>query len=173
MIRRRIGQFLQALFGRIQPEDRLYVREWLPEAELDQLFWGMSAQDQYHAIHTAYTAQRLFEEAARGDRRLLIRCALLHDVGRVDGALGIWGKTAAVLLHHFFPRWAAACAEAPEGGRLAALLYVYFHHPALGAAKLRQAGYEGEADIVARHHAAPRPDDPWELQLLRRADDLN
>ena len=58
-----------------------------------------------------------------------IIAALLHDVGRRKGDLDLFGKVAAVLLTHFFPRRSRAWAAA--GCRL---LFVYYEHPAIGAA---------------------------------------
>ena len=175
---RRIRQFLRAIFARLDGADHRYVARWLPEAELQQLFYTMALPDQCHALRTAHTAEKLLdemagEEKARVARRLLLRCALLHDVGRAKGTLGTVEKTAAVLLHRFFPRWAKARGKAPTDGRLSAMLHVYFHHPRIGAAHLWQLGYEAEAAVVARHHAPPAPEDPAELDLLRRADALN
>lgn len=174
----RVRQFFQAIFTRFDEADRRYVAWWLPEAELQQLFYGMALPDQVHALRTAYTAEKLLEEVTVEEkkcvaRRLLLRCALLHDVGRARGTLGTLGKTVAVLLHHFFPRWAKTRGEVPRGGTLSAMLYVYFHHPQIGAAWLQQFGYEAEAAIVARHHEPPAPGDSAELDLLRQADALN
>ena len=174
----RVRQFFQAIFAHFDEADRRYVAWWLPEAELQQLFYGMALPDQVHALRTAYTAEKLLEEVAVEEkkcvaRRLLLRCALLHDVGRARGTLGTLGKTAVVLLHHFFPRWAKTRGEFPRGGKLSAMLYVYFHHPQIGAAWLQQFGYEAEAAIVARHHEPPAPGDSAELDLLRQADALN
>lgn len=178
-MKRRIRQFFRAIFARVGPADRHYVRTWLPESELQQLFWEMAEPDQFHALHTAYTAEQILNDTAdaaktRVDRRLLIRAALLHDIGRARGTLGTLGKTAAVLLDYFFPQWARRRGDhPPEGGILSAKLYVYFHHPVLGAEKLRRVGYAREAAIILRHHALPAESDPVELILLRRADALN
>lgn len=174
----RIRQFFRAIFAHLDEADHCYVAKWLPEAELQRLFYAMALPDQYHALHTAYTAEQLMAHRATegkpgAAKRLLLRCALLHDVGRTRGTLGTMGKTAAVLLHGCFPRWAKTRGESPSGSRLSAMLYVYFHHPEIGAAALRRLGYEAEAAVVARHHAPPAAGESAELDLLRRADALN
>ena len=51
----RVWQFFQAIFARFDEADRRYVACWLPEAELQQLFYGMALPDQVHALRTAYT----------------------------------------------------------------------------------------------------------------------
>ena len=53
------------------------------------------------------------------------------------------------------------------------IMYVYYFHAAIGAAKLRAANLHAEAEIVAVHHDLPQANDPPELTLLRLADDMN
>ena len=104
----------------------------------------------------------------------MLRCALLHDVGRTRGDLGTAGKILTVFLHAVSPCWAAR-RGAVDGtpGSLQHKLYIYQHHAMLGAAKLHQLGLQREAAIVAAHHRPPTADDALELVLLRRADAMN
>ena len=53
------------------------------------------------------------------------------------------------------------------------MLAVYFHHPKIGAALLRDIGLSKEAAIIERHHEAEQAEDAIELRLLRLADEAN
>lgn len=164
----RILQFVRALTARVSVDDGKYISAHL-NAEEQKIFFAMSVADQVHSLRTAYTIERLVIEDKRGvDREFLIRCALLHDVGRRAGDLTVMGKVFAVLVTTFAPNFAERLEI--NGNRA---LYVYHHHAEIGGRKLQQIGLFKEAKIIAKHHAPPKPDDPLELKLLRLADNEN
>lgn len=165
---RRILQFIRAVTARVTVEDSKYISAHL-NAEEQKLFFAMSVVDQAHSLRTAYTIERLVIEDKRGvDKEFLIRCALLHDVGRKAGDLTITGKIFVVLITSLAPKFADRMEI--NGNRA---LYVYHHHAELGAQKIQRIGLFKEAKIIAKHHAPPKPDDPLELKLLRLADNEN
>lgn len=165
---RRILQFLRAITARVTVEDGKYISAHL-NAEEQKLFFAMSVADQAHSLRTAYKVERLIIEDKRGvDREFLIRCALLHDVGRQSGDLTIIGKIFVVLITSIAPKLAK---RLETNGNHA--LYIYHHHAKLGAQKIQQIGLFKEAKIIAKHHSPPNPDDPLELKLLRLADNEN
>ena len=171
----RVRQFLRALRAEISAGDRRYVSEYLSEAE-QELFYAMHEIDQYHALHVAHTAEQLAEDFPRAERRFLLRCALLHDVGRVKGDLDLWGKVFCVLMVGCFPNCSrnygkAQCVRLWD--KPAHALYVYYHHAEIGAEKLRQIGVAKEAALIERHHRMEMPGDSLELRLLREADKRN
>ncbi len=164
----RIKQFIRAVTARVTVEDGKYISAHL-SAEEQKIFFAMSIADQAHCLRTAYTIERLVIEDKQGvDKEFLIRCALLHDVGRRAGDLTIKGKIFVVLVTTFAPKFAERLEL--NGNRA---LYVYHHHAELGAQKVQRIGLFKEAKIIAKHHAPPKPDDPFELKLLRLADNEN
>lgn len=164
----RVKQFIRAVTARVTVDDGKYISAHL-NAEEQKLFFAMSVADQAHCLRTAYRVERLVIEDKRGvNREFLIRCALLHDVGRLAGDLTILGKIFVVLITSIAPKF----AERLEiNGNHA--LYVYHHHAELGAQKIQRIGLFKEAKIIAKHHAPPTPEDPPELKLLRVADNEN
>lgn len=165
---RRIKQFVQAVTARVTVDDGKYISTHL-NAEEQKLFFAMSIADQAHSLRTAYRVERLVIEDKRGvDREFLIRCALLHDVGRRNGDLTIAGKVFVVLITNIAPKFAN---RLEINGNHA--LYIYHHHAELGAQKIQRIGLFKEAKIIAKHHAPAKPDDPVELKLLRLADNEN
>lgn len=165
---KRVKQFFMALTAQISAEDGKYISAHLNSAE-QKLFFAMSKIDRFHSLRTAYTVERMIIEDKKDiDRKFLIRCALLHDVGRVKGDLGLAAKIFTVLVTNFFPDLAD---KLERGGNHA--IYIYRHHAQIGARKLQKIGLYREAKIIAQHHSPPKSADPKELKLLRLADEEN
>ena len=101
----RVRQFVRAVTQHMGEADHAFVRANLPAKALP-LFYAMHPADQVHARNVAYTARALAGERGLPEeqRAFLIRCALLHDVGRRRGDLDILGKVFAVLMMHYLPR---------------------------------------------------------------------
>ena len=178
-MKRRIHQFIRALCGRMGQEGHLFVRSYLSLAERD-LFYAMHAADQYHAFRVALTARELYTK--RGDMNsdeyiLLIRCALLHDIGRVKGEADVWGKVLAVLSYRFIPSVIPYFIQRKGSngisGRIGRALYIYADHPYIGADKLRVIGDIREAGVIQFHQKKPAPEDSLVLALLKIADARN
>ena len=173
----RVGQFLRAIRARISSEDLAFMEAHLPK-EARPLFLAMHPADQRHVLNVAHTALAIAEETgAEVDRELLLRCCLLHDVGRVKGTMDVWGKVWAVLAEKIMSAelWQMLeCTEAAHFWQKPGLaLHVYRCHPEIGAGKLRGLGFDQEAEIIRFHHSPPGGAEAEELKLLRRADALN
>lgn len=172
----RVKQVLAAVTARIYPEDEYLLSQQLNEVELT-LFRAMNLPDQRHALNVAYTAHKLSTDRTDVDTNLLMRCALLHDVGKVKGDVSTLDKILTVLAHKLCPAWSQRWGRQGRGSKVNNLrhaVYIYYNHAERSAAFLAAAGCEDElVSIVAKHHKAPADDDPPELKLLRQADDLN
>ena len=165
---KRVKQFYRAISAKLSADDNKYISTHLSPKE-QKLFFAMDVVDQYHALHVAYTLERFVIEDTQGvDREFLIRCALLHDIGRVKGDMSTLGKVFVVLVSAFLPKVADNLEL--KGNRW---LYIYRHHAEIGAKKLQDIGLYKEAKIIAKHHSTSSDDDPRELKLLRIADDKN
>lgn len=167
-ILKRARQFFRALTAEISIEDEKYLMEHLNKQEQD-LFFKMGLIDQFHSLKVAYTIERLIIDGKEGvDKNFLIRCALLHDIGKVDVKLSVWDKVFSVLVVTFVPFLADELEL--KGNRA---IYIYRNHAKLGGQKLQKMGLFQEAKIIALHHSPPRDNDPKELKLLRLADEEN
>ena len=87
-MRGRVRQFVRAVTERMDEGDRAFIRANLPAKALS-LFAAMHPADQVHVRNVAYTALALAKEhgLSAEQRAFLVRCALLHDVGRRRGDL--------------------------------------------------------------------------------------
>jgi putative nucleotidyltransferase with HDIG domain len=173
----RIKQVISALTACILPEDEAFVALHLNKEE-QNLFWNMNLPDQRHALNVAYAAGRMAQvRPGACNQEVAVKCALLHDVGKVSGDVSTADKIIAVLAHHVCPTWVERWGQFGRGSRLENLrhaFFIYFHHAERSAALLTDI-HTGKlmVTIVRNHHKVPAEDDPPELAVLRAADRLH
>ena len=172
----RIKQVATALTAVIIPEDKVFVSRYLNASE-QQLFWGMNVPDQRHALNVTQTALQLAKLQQLIDINLLVKCALLHDVGKIKGDVSTVDKIITVMGHNLAPRWAKQWGRLGRGSKLDNMrhaFFIYFNHGERSAAMLKKIGVAPQiVEIVAKHHKAPADHDPLELVILRKSDDLH
>lgn len=172
----RIKQVFAALTAAITQKDRQFVDLYLNFKERN-LFLGMNIPDQRHVLNVAYTSLQLAESHPEVNIVLLIKCALLHDVGKRKGDVSTFDKIITVIGHGLFSNWTKKWGRLGRGSKLSNLrhaFYIYHHHAALSAAKLHEIGEDVQLiEIIARHHKTPADNDPLELILLRKADNMH
>ena len=111
----RIRQVISALTAVIEPQDRRFIEAHL-EKEEQKLFWQMNLPDQRHVLNVAYTALQLSKAHLHIKHELLVKCALLHDVGKIKGDVSTLDKIITVLAHNLFPAWAKRWGRCGRGG---------------------------------------------------------
>ncbi len=172
----RIKQVFAALTASITPKDREFIEQHL-NSEAQKLFWAMNVPDQRHALNVAYTALRLANNYSNVNSKLLVKCALLHDVGKVKGDISTIDKIITVIGDYFFQNQLRKWEKQGRGSKMQNLrhaFYIYFHHAAVSAGMLRKIGERPEMiDIIANHHKTPAEGDPLELTLLIESDNRN
>lgn len=124
---------------------------WLKGGER-RLFEAQGKADRRHAVRVAC---RLL--AAGHSDALLVRAALLHDVGKAGAGIQVWHRVAWVLLGGLVRR-----SRARPFVALA-------NHPSIGATMLRAAG--ADPRVVALVAGHPLPGDEERARLLAWADD--
>lgn len=170
----RVKQVITALTAKITLDDRLFVNRYLTTAE-QVLFWGMNRPDQRHVLNVAYTALQLAKEHETIDIDLLVKCALLHDVGKIKGDVSTMDKIITVMGHQIAPQRAKKWGRLGRGGRFRNIrhaFYIYFHHAHRSGVLLKAIdACPKMIEIVTKHHEAPAEHDPLELMILRKSDD--
>ncbi|MCC5465174.1 HDIG domain-containing metalloprotein [Pelosinus baikalensis] len=172
----RIKQVFAALTASITPKDREFIEQHL-SSKAQNLFWAMNVPDQRHVLNVAYTALHLADNHSNVNSKLLVKCALLHDVGKVKGDVSTVDKIITVIGDYFFPNQLRKWGKQGRGSKVANLrhaFYIYFHHAAISAGMLREIGESPEMiEIIAKHHKTPAENDPLELTLLRESDSMH
>jgi hypothetical protein len=152
LVRRFAGSLVPG--GPAAPEEQWARRQLLPG---ERALWGrLSGADRRHAAGVA----RAVEETLGADAtRPVLAAALLHDVGKLDAGLGVWGRVAATVVGLAGGRDRAAGWE--ERGGPTGRVGRYLRHPERGAVMLGEAGSHELTVAWARcHHTPPERWDP-------------
>lgn len=168
----RIRQFFSALTAKVEPEERKLVSRYLDKTE-QQLFYRMSVVDQRHALDVCFLVmEALGRRQDYAEHNLVIKAALLHDIGKHAGELTLFDRSLIVLLELLLPQKMVDWAEEGRGSIIANrrhALYVALHHAERGAEDLQQIGSLSQlVDLVKGHHQAEVTS--WQMELLQDAD---
>ena len=109
--------------------------------------------DQRHAIGVARAVQADLAATPYADDDRWLAAALLHDIGKLDSGLGVWGRvtatvSATVAGHDMADSWS-------QGRGFTRRVGLYLRHPELGADRIRLAGAPEEAACWAAAHHDP------------------
>ncbi len=157
---------MSAFTAKITPADGQFVRSLL-DADEQALFFGMDTTDQRHALDVAYTCLNMLQgENREVNRQLLLKAALLHDVGKKAGDLKLQDRISVVLLRRFVPALFYRLAEKPGSP-----FHISLHHPEIGMNLCRRAGCPQDLLALVVRHQSGGPG--VELEILMQADQLN
>ena len=161
----RVCQFFSALrAGDLGADDLEFVRNQLSLAQ-QHLFLQMPASDQQHAVAVAQTLLRQGWSDSE-----LIQAALLHDVGKAKGGLGLPYRVSIVLLQTFMPSVLVKLSTEGQGWRRP--YYVHQHHPEIGARLAADAGSSPRVvELISKHQVSVlgQERNEW-LMALKAAD---
>jgi hypothetical protein len=143
-------RFTRALWpGRPRAEDLAWVEHVLTPDAYRQ-FCRQPNHDQRHAIGVARDVQSRLADTEFADDSRWVACALLHDIGKLDARLGVYGRvvatvSGAVAGHDMAMRWSESRGFTRRVG-------LYLRHAELGADRIRLAGGPEEAACWASAH---------------------
>jgi hypothetical protein len=166
------GRFAGALLphGPSGP-DEAWARDQLTGGEQD--LWGrMSGPDRRHAVGVARRAIAAIEEpdiqepgsqesrlqasgGPAGASREFVAAALLHDVGKVEAALGTWARAAVTLVAMVAGRTRLIGWSAGVGAGWRRRVRLYLTHDQVGADLLVRAGSDPFTVAWAGEHHWP------------------
>ena len=124
--------------------------------------------------HGAAVARRALELLGGEASRPVLAAALLHDVGKLDARLGVYGRVVATLSGAAVGHDADAIRDWTRTRGFTRRVGLYLQHPKLGGDMLALAGSDPLTVAWAREHHLP-PDD-WSIPVqigsaLKAADD--
>lgn len=140
-------------------EELKFLQKYLSDWER-ALYNQMEAIDQRHALDVAFTVRKDPRITNEEERALLIRAALLHDIGKVKGDFTISQRVMVKLIYLFFPNYRKKLlvdSEKSKRGTLKKAVYVQDIHSKRGAHMLCLGGAEQDlVQLVKNHHGIPR-----------------
>lgn len=104
MIPKRVKQFYINVIDKMTEEDYDYIKEILNSKELE-LFMKLSKSEQKHSIRIAKDIEVIIDNKETDDedilknRKVLIKSALLHDIGKITKRLNVIDKSIIVILN--------------------------------------------------------------------------
>ena len=150
-----------------------WIKEYLSQQEYE-LFIQMDAGDQIHSLHVAELCRESLQFHPEADECIIMRAALLHDIGKIGARLGLGFRTFWVLGHKLAP-WLmdriAKRSTNTKPGTLRYRMYLQFFHSQIGADMMRKIGVEEEVAILIEGTAETEsPSNPLPLRILNAAD---
>ncbi|SES84531.1 HD domain-containing protein [Anaerobranca gottschalkii] len=170
-MKQRIKQFLKAITAKIVLEDEEFLNKYLKDQRLKGLFRQLPVFEQRHSLDVAYTILEKYSQVLDdNEKNLLIKGALLHDVGKIGTGLNPLTKSLAVVIDKLFPQIAK---------KLTFIKFIdgYYNHPIKGGQILKK--YDLPPDViylVENHHKNSKNHYGHSgklLKILMDCDDLN
>jgi hypothetical protein len=156
----RISQFWNAITAHLSDKELHEISSVLMAEEIF-LFRAMSVIDQRHCLDVYLTVKEKQDAAVSMDTSLVLRAALLHDVGKSCFKITILDRILITLSPVSF-------------------LFFFWKKEHLKSIRDKHASYSAKlvSDtslklLLERHHFPPSADDSPELSLLKEADSLN
>jgi HD domain len=149
-------RFVRALWpGPARAEDLAWTESILTPATMTE-FRRLPNHDQRHALGVARAVQTQLQGTPDADDPRWLAAALLHDVGKLDARLGVYGRVVATVSGAVAGRRTADAWSERRG--ITRRIGLYLRHPELGASRIRLAGGPEEAAQWAEAHHTP---DSW------------
>lgn len=167
----RVRQFMWAVMSRVNEEDIKYINNYLDEDER-KLFFSLAASEQKHSVRVAHQVEKLMKALSDKDkskinRNMMIKAALLHDIGKIEKSVNIIDKSLLVIFNKL------------SGGRIKRFtnvkkIDVYYNHGKKGYNLLSNLNkYDERFLFLVRNHHDNDIIGDVELEILRRADSLS
>jgi len=159
----RIKQFFWGITARVSLEDIEFVKEYLNKDELN-LFIKLEVYDQAHCIRTAKEVKRIYLEKKMSND-FLVKAALLHDIGKVEGKLSLIDKSILVILDRLTKGKIKEFKNFKK-------IDMYYNHPAKGYNILKKFDYDDRFLYLIRNHHNKSIKDK-ELEVLIKCDSMS
>ena len=95
-------RFFRSLLPKLTVGDIEFLRAHLSKQE-QILFYRMAGADQKHCLNTAYTVEELTSRNSKINHKMLIKVALLHDIGKANWIPPLRFRVYTALFDLLFP----------------------------------------------------------------------
>lgn len=164
MVGYRVKQFYSGLVAKVDDQDVIFLRTYLSEEEI-QLFYKLAVYEQKHCVRVAREVKKLQEEQnIKSD--LLVKAAILHDIGKVENRLNIFEKSLLVVLHKLTNGKMRFMSKSKA-------VDTFYNHPDKGYEVLKKYGYDEKLLYLIKNHHNYSIYGDKELNILIKSDNNN
>ncbi len=156
----RIKQFYWAITSTISLKDKDFLKKYLNENEIN-LFNKLAVYEQKHCIKTAQDIKKIYST-----NEILIKAALLHDIGKVSKPLNLLEKSFVVVLGHLFKNKIRRYENIK-------IIDSYYNHGENGYKILKGYGYDERFLYLVKNHHNNDIIGDNELNILKQYDNQN
>ena len=163
----RIKQFYLSITDKVDEKDKIYINKYLNKEELN-LFYKLSNSEQKHSIRVAYDVEYICNKRPLkiNEIQILIKAALLHDIGKIYPKLNSIDKSLLVIFNKV------------TNGKLKKFnslkkIDVYYNHPEKGYNLLKNKGYDSKFLYLIKNHHNENIEKDLYLDILKFCDDKN
>ena len=160
----RVKQFYWAINSKMDKKDYNFLHNNLNEDEL-KLFYKLSVQEQKHSIKVAYDVEKVCKNNNL-DSKLLMKAALLHDIGKTHKKLNLIDKSIIVLADNITKGSIKKFSNIKK-------INVYYNHGKIGRDILKNYNYDEKLLYLIENHHNHNVMGDIELEILRMCDDRN
>lgn len=160
----RVKQFYWAINSKIDRKDLKFLHTHLNNREL-KLFSKLSIQEQKHSIKVAYDVEKACE-MKRVDKKVLLKAALLHDIGKIYKKLNVIDKSVLVLVDGLTKGSIKKFSNIDK-------VNVYYNHGKIGKDILKNYNYEEKLLYLIENHHNDEIIGNLELDILKICDERN
>jgi len=143
-------------------EDVAWVETILTADEFE-MWQHQPNHDRRHAIAVGRGVQSELAGTAFADDPRWLACALLHDIGKLDARLGVYGRVVATMSGAVGGRSMADAWSERRG--FTRRVGLYLRHPELGGVRIRVAGGAPEVARWAEVHHEKASERPVDLGI--------
>ncbi len=158
----RVKQFFKAMTAKITANEKNFIEFYLNEDER-RLFYSLPEYEQAHCLRVA---KDVLSNCRTNEEKqcVLVKAALLHDIGKLAGGLNIITKSIMVLLDKSMPGFVSRFKKFK-------MVDTYYNHPEKAFLYIKDQGdYFGY--LIRNHHNYSMNGDEG-LKLLQDADSRN
>lgn len=155
----RVRQFFWVISANIKDDDRKFIDNYLNNNEKD-LFYSQKISQQYHSIKVG---KGVLEECLKKNLYdiLLIKAALLHDIGKLNNDLNIFEKSTIIIISRLFPGLFKKLISFKR-------IRKYYNHPEVGIGYLNTDSEYLRFLIINHHNYSLKGDE--KLKILQIID---
>lgn len=158
----RVKQFFWGLIERVKDEDRSFISAYLDKEE-QSLFYSLPRYEQTHSLRVAREVLRQSLENEIYDI-MLVKAALLHDIGKANSGLNLITKSVFVLFERLFPGLLKRFTNLEA-------IKAYYYHPEIAVTMLEDQDDYLKYLIKNHHNYGLEEDD--KLNILQKADTIS